>query len=198
MHRGGGLAQPSEPPENGRRYTSQILSWNGELVQIEGYCTDVYFDAALAFIDESVEAGRPFFAYVATNAPHDPYHDVPAELLAKYQGRDLEPSLLGKSDKVDQEARICAMVENVDQNVGRLLAHLAERELEHDTIVVFLCDNGPVRGRTTGGVRGFKSQPYEGGIRSRLFVRWPGRTKPETRVEAISAHVDLIRRSSTW
>ena len=174
VHRGGGLAQPSEPPANERRYTDAILVHNGVEVETEGYCTDVYFDAALEFIDESLEAERPFFAYVATNAPHDPFHDVPPELYAKYAGRELEPTLRGKSDKVDREARICAMVENIDQGVGRLLEHLEELGIADDTIVVFLNDNGPLWGRFTKGLRGHKTGVYEGGIRAPLFVRWPG------------------------
>jgi len=192
VHRGGGLAQPSEPIENRRRYTDPILFENGEPVACQGYCTDVYFDAALEFIERSRAAGRPFFAYVATNAPHDPYHDVPPELYAKYAARDLAPALRGKSDEVDREARICAMVENIDQNVGRLLAHLELAGIDDDTIVVFLTDNGPVGGRYTKGLRGSKAGVYEGGIRAPLFVRWPARLAATTRVDRIAAHIDLL------
>jgi arylsulfatase/arylsulfatase A len=192
VHRGGGLAQPSEPPESARRYTDPVLFRDGEPVQAEGYCTQVYFDAALEFIDASVEAGRPFFAYVATNAPHDPLHDVPEELYGKYAGRDLSPVLLGNDGDADRVARIYAMVEDIDRNVGRLLAHLDARGLADDTLVVFLCDNGPQTRRYVGSMRGRKGEVHEGGIRSPLFVRWPGRIEPGTRVGAIGAHVDLF------
>jgi arylsulfatase/arylsulfatase A len=192
VHRGGGLAQPSEPPENGRRYTDPILFHNGEQIATEGYCTDVYFDAALGFIDEQLEARRPFFAYVATNAPHDPFHDVPPELYDAYRVQDLEPTLRGKSDQVDREARICAMVENIDQNVGRLLEHLEARGVTDDTIVVFLNDNGPLWGRFSAGLRGHKTGVHEGGIRAPLFVRWPGVLGPDTTVEPLAAHIDVM------
>lgn len=84
IHRGGGLAQPSEPIENDNRYTDPILFHNGEQVQREGYCTDIYFDEAIEFMKASQAAGKPFFAYLPPNAPHAPYHDVPEELLDYY------------------------------------------------------------------------------------------------------------------
>jgi arylsulfatase/arylsulfatase A len=192
VHRGGGLAQPSEPPENAGRYTNPVLFRNGEPVATEGYCTDVFFDAALEHIDRSVEAGRRFFAYVATNTPHDPFHDVPRELYAKYRVRDLGSAPRGKGTDVDREARICAMIENIDQNVGRLLAHLQEREVAQQTIVVFLGDNGPLAGRYTRGLRGSKGEVYEGGIRAPLFFHGPERFDPEVVVTRIAAHVDLL------
>ena len=192
VHRGGGLAQPSEPPANSRRYTDPILVHNGKEVETQGYCTNVYFDAALDFIDTSIEEGRPFLAYVAANAPHGPFHDVPEELYAKYRERDLAPSLRDKSDRVDREARICAMVENIDQNVGRLLAHLEVRGIASETLLIYFHDNGPIGGRYSAGLRGSKSSVYEGGIRSPLFVRWPSRLSPETWVEHPVAHIDLL------
>ena len=63
-------------------------------MQTTGYCADVYFDAALSFIEQSHAAGKNFFAYVATNTPHDPFHDVPAELLRHYQTKTAELAAL--------------------------------------------------------------------------------------------------------
>lgn len=192
VHRGGGLAQPSEPIENARRYTDAILFANGEAVQTRGYCTDVYFDAAIEFIDRARADGAPFFAYVATNAPHDPLHDVPPELYEKYRARDLSPVLRGADSDPDEVARVYAMVENIDQNVGRLLAHLEREGLAEDTLVVFLCDNGPTWGRWAGGLRGTKTGVHEGGIRTPLLVRYGERLSAETRVEPFGAHIDLM------
>ena len=196
IHRGGGIAQPSEPPANGRRYTDPILLRDGVEVETEGYCTDVYVDAALGFIDAALASDRPFFAYVPTNAPHGPFHDVPQESYDRARARDLLAALPGDpaadDDRVDREARIVAMVENIDQNVGRMLAHLEARGIAEDTVFVFLNDNGPVWGRYTAGLRGYKTGVYEGGIRTPLFVRWPGRLSPDTVVADAGAHIDLL------
>ena len=196
VHRGGGLAQLSEPLENRRRYTDALLLDDGELVPTQGYCTDVYFEAATAFIDDCIEADRPFFAYIATNAPHDPLHDVPGALYEKYRGRDMSSvqRASGGSDGMepDKLARIFAMIENIDQNVGRMRRHLVDRGVDRDTLFVFLGDNGPVRGRKVAGLRGHKAQVYEGGIRTPLLASWPEVLSPDTTVGFPRAHIDIL------
>jgi len=192
VHRGGGLAQPSEPPENERRYTDPLLVHNGEVVATEGYCTDVYFDAALRHIDGAIRAKRPFFTYIATNAPHGPFGDVPEVLLEKYRSKDLARVATGDKPSLDRIARTFAMVENIDHNFGRLLDHLQMRGVADDTVVLFLCDNGPIAGRYVQGLRGSKSSVHEGGIRSPLWVRWPGVLDPQRRIDRITAHIDLL------
>jgi len=191
VHFGGGLAQPSEPPENERRYTDPILSRNGNEELAEGYCTDVYFDEALAFVDEVRGSDRPFFVYLPTNAPHGPLHDVPSELYEKYAGMDLGP-VLGASGKADRTARIYAMIENVDQNVGRLMDRLDQWGLAENTLVVFLLDNGPQGVRYNAGLRGQKTHVYEGGVRSVFFARWPARLRAHDVGEHPAAHIDVL------
>lgn len=198
VHRGGGLAQPSEPLANERRYTDPILLRNGVEEKTKGYCTDVYFQNAERFIERAVAKQQPFFAYVATNAPHGPFHDVPQAPYEKYKQRDMskiqrsEDTRKSKGAKPDVLARTFAMIENVDQNFGRLLDRLDELGVSDNTLVIFLTDNGPVWGRHVAGLRGYKSSVYEGGIRSPLWVRWPGKLRPETRVKPIAAHIDLL------
>ncbi|MEM7232234.1 MAG: arylsulfatase [Planctomycetota bacterium] len=192
VHRGGGLAQPSEPIENERRYTDPILFRNGKQVQTKGYCTDVYFDAALQFMEDSKRAGKPFFVYLPTNAPHGPFHDVPEELLAKYEAQDLSSVLLGNKRTRANVVRAFAMIENVDQNIGKLTKKIKELEIKDDTIVVFLHDNGPNSRRYVGKMRGMKTEVHEGGIRSPLFVRWPKRLRPGIASNLISAHIDIM------
>jgi arylsulfatase/arylsulfatase A len=196
VHFGGGLAQPSEPLHNNRRYTDPILFHNGEEIQTKGYCTDVYFDNALSFIQQSAQQRKPFFTYIATNAPHDPFHDVPQELLAKYKSKNVAAALRGDfpnpKKRADDLARIYAMVENVDQNVGKLLRKLDEWELTENTIVIFLTDNGPQTTRYNGPFRGGKGQPREGGIRTSYFMRWPARIKAGTISDRPVAHLDIM------
>ena len=192
IHRGGGLAQPSEPIENNRRYTNPILFENGKRIETEGYCTDLYFDAAIRFIDRSKQQGKPFFVYLPTNAPHGPYHDVPEELYEYYKTVDLKSIMVGQKGNVDQLARIAAMIENVDQNIGKFDHYLKTQGLFDNTIVIFLVDNGPNSMRFAGPFRGMKATVHEGGIRSPFFVRWPERLRAGTVSDRIAAHIDLL------
>lgn len=190
--RGGGLGQPSDPIENQRRYTDPIVFRNNQPEQARGYCTDVFFDGALAFIREAQRADRPFFAYVALNAPHDPLHDVPPSLYAKYKAKDLSPALAPSGNDADSLARVYAMVENIDHNVGRLMAHLRAEPSLANTLVLFMSDNGPAAARYVSGLRGRKGQVYEGGIRSPFFAYWPGRIKAGVAPDQIAAHIDVL------
>src|SRR5438552_8436757 len=69
VHRGGGIGQPSDPP-GGSSYFDPLLQHNGRLTEEKGYCSDVFTDAALEFIEQ--QRGGPFFVYLAFNAPHTP------------------------------------------------------------------------------------------------------------------------------
>lgn len=199
VHRGGGLAQPSEPRENNNHYTDPVLFHNGQQVHTSGYCTDVYFGAALEFIAKAHAEQRNFFAYIATNAPHEPFHDVPAELLKHYQAKrevlaklilsKLPPDRMEK--EVDDLARIAAMITNVDQNVGKLFAKLAELGITDNTLVIFLVDNGPNRMRYVGQRRGMKTEVYDGGIRSPLWLHWPARLPAGRACDQLAAHIDV-------
>jgi arylsulfatase/arylsulfatase A len=200
VHRGGGLAQPSEPRENNRRYTDPILFRNGKAVQTSGFCTDVYFDAALEFIDKAHKDKQEFFVYLPTNAPHGPYHDVPEQLRLEYmQKKDqlaelIVPELQGNKleQEIDRLARIAAMITNIDQNVGRLLGKLDDLGIADNTLVIFLTDNGPNTRRYVGNRRGKKSEVHEGGIRTVLWARWPARLEQGAVCDEISAHIDLM------
>jgi len=200
VHRGGGIGQPSDPPGGEGKYTDPILAHNGELKPFKGYCTDVYFDHALAWIEKSAAAGRNFFAYIPTNAPHGPFDDVPNELLEQYKQMDLandrfpqdKGHKLPQNANLDTHARIFAMITNIDQNVGRLLNKLDALNLADNTIVIFMVDNGPNTRRYVAGFKGNKSDVHEGGIRSPFFIRWPRALKSGRTSDRIAAHIDLL------
>jgi arylsulfatase A-like enzyme len=177
---GGGIGQPSNPP--GNDYYDPFLLHNGELKQYEGYCTDIYTDAAMEFIEQHHE--EPFFVYLPTNAPHTPL-TIKDEFIEPYRA-------MGLSEDV---AKIYAMVTNIDDNVGRVLAKLDSLNLAENTIVIFLTDNGPQgfgdEVRWNAGLRGAKGTVYEGGIRVPFFVRWPERLQAGRVVEQIGAHIDV-------
>jgi arylsulfatase/arylsulfatase A len=200
VHRGGGLAQPADPIENGRRYTDPILFRNGQHVQTKGYCTDVYFEAAMEFIDKAHQANRNFFVYLPTNAPHAPFHDVPEDLRKHYMTKQdaLEKLIVGdlkgrrRAKEIDTLARIAAMITNVDANVGRLFAKLNALKLTGNTLVMFLVDNGPNSRRYVGTLRGKKTEVYEGGVRSPLWLHWPDKLKAGYSRDELAAHIDLM------
>jgi arylsulfatase A-like enzyme len=195
---GGGLAQPSDPPSVDPKsaYFDPVLKQNGKEVKTKGYCTDVFTDAALKFI--TAESKKPFFAYVAFNAPHGPYQ-VPEELVTPYAKRDLGPDAFpkdgqlwaGKKVNADEIARAYAMIENIDTNFGRLMKALDEKKLADNTIVVFLTDNGPGGARWNAGLRNRKGTVYEGGIRVPCYVRWPAEAKGGRQIDAALAHIDI-------
>jgi arylsulfatase/arylsulfatase A len=192
VHRGGGIGQPSDPPGGKGKYTHPILFHNGQSKPFQGYCTDIYFDHAIRWIGQQHDAERPFFAYIPTNAPHGPYDDVPRELYEKYKSIDLSPVLLDNEKEADTVARIYAMVENIDQNVGKLFAALDKHGLSENTIVLFMCDNGPNTRRYVGEMRGMKGEIFEGGIRSPFFVHWPARLTPGIKSDESAAHIDVM------
>jgi len=163
-------------------YFDPKLEHNGRVVRTRGYITDVITDYALRFMER--HRNKPFFCYVPYNAPHTP-HQVPDRYFDKYMARGLGT----------REAAIYGMVENIDENVGRLLDKLDELGLAERTIVLFLSDNGPEGppgSRYNAGMRGMKGTVHEGGMRVPLFVRWPGRFEANRVVKPIAAHVDLL------
>ncbi len=200
VHRGGGIGQPADPVGGEGKYTDPILIHNGRAKQLKGYCTDVYFDQALAWMREAHEQGRPFFAYVSTNAPHTPLHDIPEELYEQYKQMDLgndefpqeKGHPLTQKVNADRLARIYAMISNIDQNVGKLMRKLDEMELAGNTLVLFLVDNGPQGRRYVSGMKGSKGTIYEGGIHSPLFARWPSVLQAGHTSDKVAAHIDVL------
>lgn len=195
VHRGGGIGQPSDPIGGEGKYTDPILFHNGVEKQMKGYVTDIIFDNAMDFIEKNNSQGKPTFTYIAPNAPHGPFHDVPQELLKKYKSKDLTSSFAsGKvSEKMlDTEARIFAMIENIDENVGKFFTHLKKIGAYENTLVFYLNDNGPNSMRYVGPHREKKGEIEEGGIRSILLAHWPERLKAGTVNDRIAAHYDLF------
>jgi arylsulfatase A len=146
-----------------------------------GYITDVLTDEAMKFI--TTNKAQPFFCYLSYNAPHSPYQ-VPDPYFNKFKAK-------GWSDIL---AAFYGMCENIDDNVGRLLAHLEAEHLDENTIVLFLTDNGGTAGVKTynAGMRGSKTSVHEGGSRVPLFIRWPAAKWQPHVVKEIASHIDIF------
>ncbi len=133
----------------------------------EGYSTHLLAKEAVRFVDEQ-KNGRPFFLYLAFNAPHAP-HQVPDSYKAPY------------ASLPEPRRTYAGMVSAMDEAIGQLLDALERNGQTRNTLVVFASDNGgPAPGKVTdnGRYRAAKATVYEGGVRSAAAVSWPGRIKP--------------------
>jgi arylsulfatase A-like enzyme len=193
--KGGGLGQNSDLP-GGSSYFDPILLHNGKPEKQKGYVSNVLTDATIAFI--TTPSDKPFFTYLAFNCPHTPL-EVSDEDLKPYKdmklGLDQFPKVgypIAKKYSEETTARVYAMETNIDTNVGRIFAALAKNKLADNTIVLFLCDNGPQQPRFNAGFRGLKTTVYEGGVRVPFYARWPGQFPRNKKSDVVAAHIDIF------
>jgi len=186
IHGGGGIGQTypgSCGDAPGNRYFDPAILHNGTFEKTRGYCTDVFFTRALRWIETQQRAGKAFFAYITPNAPHAPYVSPGGKYDALYTDAGLNKDA----------AAYYAMISNIDDNVGRVLAKLRESRSETNTLVIFMTDNGHAVGSVfNAGMRGAKATPYQGGTRVPSFWRWPGAVKGGVDVSALTAHIDVF------
>jgi arylsulfatase A-like enzyme len=147
------------------------------------YMTQLIADESIRFIDR--HQARPFFLYAAFNAPHDPYQGP--------NDRDTAGNQPLTRETRRTRAVYRSMVECLDDNIGRILAHLQRRRLNDNTVVFFMSDNGglPVVARNDP-FRGFKGTLWEGGIRTPLLARWTGRFPAGALTGEMAMSMDLF------
>jgi arylsulfatase A-like enzyme len=187
-HKGGGVGQTSD--FWGNNYFDDTYFANGQARGYEGYCTDVWFEQAKDWIESEDE--RPFFAYIATNAPHCPYL-VDDRYAEQYRANPkiAEPEFYG-------------MITNIDENFGDLMSFLEKKGMAENTILVFMTDNGSSGGAKVddegylekgynAGMRGLKGSYYDGGHRVPFMIRWPkGRLGGGRDVGDMALDVDVL------
>jgi len=171
---------------NAHNYYPQYLWKNETKVQLGGkkYSHDLMTDEALNFVTQNKD--KPFFLYLAYTIPHTRYQ-VPD--LGQYADEDWP-----KNMKIH-----AAMDSRMDRDVGRLVRLLEKLGLAENTLIMFNSDNGAhgMGGsgkffKTSGDLRGFKRSMYEGGVRSPMFAYWPGKIKPGTVSDLLSASWDML------
>lgn len=183
IHGAGGIGQSypgscGDAPNNS--YFNPAILHNGKFVKTTGYCTDVFFGQATKWIEEK-NGKQPFLAWIATNAPHGPLIPRPED-EAKFTGK-VPPNV----------AKFFGMIHNIDENVGRLMAKLAELKIDRDTLVIYMNDNGGTAGTKVhnAGMRGQKGSPWLGGTRALSIWHWPAQLKPAD-VAPLTAHIDFF------
>lgn len=165
----------SVPDFWGNDYFDDTYIHNTKRQKFEGYCTDVFFDESIRFMKDSVSQGKPFFTYIATNTPHGP-------LIAKEEDKKAIAEAFDKADFPMKSPKIkkmlmnyLGMVRNIDSNMGKLIKFLKDENLRENTIVIFTTDNGTTQGHKyyPAGMRGSKTELWEGGHRVPFFMSWP-------------------------
>ena len=179
---------------------------NGVSIDDQGYETFLLADEASRYIRER-DQERPFFLYMPFIAPHTPL-DAPDDLKAKYAKLedDRKPARSNNTDQTRKIAKLmlipsarpmyAAVVDAMDQAVGRVLATLDEQGIADDTIVLFFSDNGgaayAMGGADNVPLRGGKGETFEGGIRVVASMRWPGKIPAGSRLESIMSVMDVF------
>ncbi|MEP2777663.1 MAG: arylsulfatase [Luteolibacter sp.] len=179
-HGGGGVGQTPDLWNN--NYFDGHYFHNGEIVPAKGFCTDVFFDYGIQFIKDSAAGEKPFFAYISTNAPHNPLH-CPQEYM------DLYP------DEPKAQQAYYGMITNIDDNVARTRKVIEELGIADNTIFIFTTDNGTVDGVDVynAGMRGRKGSPYDGGHRVPFIMHWPnGKLTEQKSVKTLTGFVDIV------
>lgn len=189
-HGGGGIGQTPDYWNND--YFDDSYFRNGVPEKQTGYCTDIWFDEAIKFIENKKD--DPFLCYLSLNAPHGPFN-LPEDYYNRYKDEDQ----INETQK-----RFYGMITNVDDNFSRLLKHLDGLGIADNTIVIFTTDNGTARGYMTdretkeisgynAGMRGTKGSEYDGGHRVPFIMRWPkGGLTGGKKLNELTAHVDML------
>jgi len=177
---------------------------NGESIDDQGYETYLLADEVTRYITAR-DKDKPFFVYMPFIAPHTPL-DAPPELQAKYA--DLEDNRLSaRTERADgprtmgklimrpsQRPMYAAVVDGMDQAIGRVLDTLDREGISDNTIVLFFSDNGGAiySGADNVPLRGGKGDTFEGGIRVASVMRWPERIAAGGKVDSIMSVMDLL------
>lgn len=200
IHLSGGMGQVGDITtyfKGDTSYFDPVLWHNNQQEAYQGYCSDIFADGAIQFIEQNKDA--PFFCYLSFNAPHTPLQ-VPDEYYQKYkdvdptsgfEGDDRPFSEMSEKDKEDAR-KVYAMVSNIDDNLGKLFKKLEDLNIADNTLVIFMTDNGPQQRRYVAGMRGRKGNVYQGGVRVPFYVKYPKAFAQNKDIETLSAHIDVL------
>ena len=196
MHGAGGIGQYGfgDFKENStNKYFDNVLLHNKTIVRTKGFCTDLFFEAALSWMKAQYDSERPFFTYLSLNAPHGPLI-APENYKKRFLDQGYDSSTAARY----------GMIENIDDNVGILMRKLQDWDVLENTLVIFMTDNGMAmkgigkkgEGRLTAwnaGMRGTKDTNWEGGTHVPSFWYWKGILGQGVDISALTAHLDLYR-----
>jgi arylsulfatase A-like enzyme len=168
-----------------RRHNINYMRHNEREIDPPGHATELFSDWASEYVRSREGESKPFFLYLAYNAPH-----VPIQPPDRYVERVLQrnPGI------TDQRARLAALVEQMDEGIGRVIEALKRSGAYENTLIVFTSDNGGQlsAGASNGSLRGSKEDMYEGGIREPMCAVWPGHIRGGSRSDRVALAMDLF------
>ena len=168
------------------RHGNNYMRYNHQIINTKGtHATDLFTGWAVEYINEQKGKKEPFFLYLAYNAPHTPVQP-PTEREEKVKSR--EPGISGK------RAKLVALIEHLDDGVGRVLAALEKNGMMDNTLIIFSSDNGGhAPSEANNGIyRGAKEDMYEGGIRVAGGMCWKDKIKPRSVTDNFALLSDLF------
>ncbi len=197
-----GLDSPNTPNERGfdhfhgflgdmmddyyhhRRHGNNYMRLNGNEIDPEGHATDLFTQWSIDYINERAKSNKPFFLYLTYNAPHTPIQP-PDDWLQRVKKR--QPGIS------DRRAKLVALIEHLDDGIGKVIAVLKDAGVSDNTLVIFTSDNGGQLnvGANNGPLRAGKQDMYEGGIRVPMCAVCPGKIQSGTRSERMALTMDL-------
>ena len=198
-----GLSSPAKPNDRGfdhfhgylgdmmddyynhRRHGYNYMRLNEKEIDPKGHATDQFTQWSIDYIRQRSKSNQPFFLYLAYNAPHTPIQP-PKDWIAKVKKRE--------KDITDRRAKLVALIEHMDDGIGKVLAALKETGLSNNTLAIFTSDNGGQLnvGANNGPLRAGKQDMYEGGIRVSTGAAWPGKIKPGSKSDRVALTMDLF------
>ncbi len=198
-----GLSSPSRPNERGfqffhgflgdmmddyyhhRRHDINYMRENETEIKPIGHATDLFTQWACDYVRQAQQRNDPFFLYLAYNAPHTPIQP-PKQWLDKVRKRepDLGPA----------RAKLVALIEHMDDGIGKVMQTLKQTGQDRDTVVIFTSDNGGQLnvGANNGKLRDGKQSMYEGGLKVPFCAVWPGMIEPASRSRRVAITMDLF------
>ena len=167
-----------------RRHDVNYMRLNQETIEPEGHATDLFSQWACDYVRRA-NPDRPFFLYLAYNAPHTPIQP-PEDWLKRVQQR--EPNIDPK------RAKLVALIEHMDDGIGEVLRTLREQDRNRPTLIVFSSDNGGQLsvGANNGPLRDGKQSVYEGGLKVPTAVVWTGKVEASSRSDLMAMSMDIF------
>jgi len=198
-----GLSSPNLPNERGfdhfhgwlgdmmddywahRRHGINYMRRNKKTIDPEGHATELFTEWARDYIRDQAKTDQPFFMFLTYNAPHAPIQP-PEDWLKRVKQREEGIS--------DRRAKLVALIEHMDDGIGRVLRTLEKTGQKDNTLVIFTSDNGGKlhAGANNGPLHGGKGEMWEGGLRVPTCAVWPGHIEPGTRSDFVGMTMDLL------